>query len=276
MVMAKKFGIVANASIKGTPEIAKKVLEFLEPEHECILAEEIAGELNMAKRGVPLEKLDTEIVIAIGGDGTILRTLQHTECKILGVNAGVLGFLTEISSKNLEDGLKRLVEDDYVVDERIKLKTLFNGERLVDAVNEAVLHTAQIAKIQSYQVFVDEYSAEKIRADGIIIATPTGSTCYAMSAGGPILDPKVNGFVITPIAPFKLAARPLVVSSNSIITIELVESQRNSTLVLDGQKEIEVSTGDIIKFGLSENKAQFIRFDSDFYKRVSEKLSAAF
>ena len=270
------FGIVANPNIQGTLDIAKDIRDFLEPANTCILEKTLAVKLEIPDEGVPLDKISAEVIIAIGGDGTILRTLQNNSCKILGVNAGVLGFLTEISKDNLNSGLKRLVSGDYIVDERIKLKTELNAKRLVDATNEAVIHTSQIAKIQSYQVFVDEYSAENIRADGIVIATPTGSTCYAMSAGGPILDPQVNGFVITPIAPFKLSARPLVVSSKSEITVELSDKRKTSTLVLDGQQEVEVGSGDVIKFGRSENKAQFIRFDSDFYKRVSEKLSRAF
>jgi NAD+ kinase len=271
--MPSKYAIVANVDIKGTVSIARRVLKYLEPKYKCTLEEHLAKKLKMPGRGTPLNKIKSEIIIAIGGDGTILRTLQHTDSKILGINAGVLGFLTEISSSELKDGFKKLIEGDYVVDNRIKLKTVLNGEVLTDATNEAVIHTAQIAKIQTYNVFVDRFKADKIRADGIIVATPTGSTCYAMSTGGPILDPKVNGFVITPIAPFKLAARPLVVPSRSTITVELVDSARPCVLVLDGQSEFEVHSGDVIKFSMSKSRAQFIRFDSDFYKRVSEKLS---
>ena len=180
--MSEKFGLVANLEIRGTLELAQEVLEYLEPEHSCILDSKLAEELNQPERGAPISELDTDIIITLGGDGTILRTLQETDKKILGINAGVLGFLTEISRDNLEFGLQRLTKGDYVVDSRIKLKTTLNDKRLEDAVNEAVIHTAQIAKIQSYQVLVDEQRAENIRADGIIIATPTGSTCYVVKA----------------------------------------------------------------------------------------------
>lgn len=270
--MPAKYGLVANVDIKGTIDIAREVIEFLEPEHELVMVDELAKSLGQEERGVQLEKIDTEIIITIGGDGTILRTLQHTNCKILGVNAGVLGFLTEVSKDKVKAGLERLVDGDYIVDERIKLKTVLNDMQLEDAVNEAVLHTEQIAKIQSYQVLVDGHHADNIRADGIIIATPTGSTCYAMSVGGPILDPSLKGFVITPIAPFKLAARPIVVSSSSTITIKLEDTPRGCVLVLDGQKEVAVKAGDTINFSLADETAKFIRFDSDFYKRVREKL----
>lgn len=274
--MSCRFGLVANVEIKGTVDIAKQIMEYLEPEHELVLTEEVAGALDRKDHGVPLDRIDCDIIITIGGDGTILRTLQHTSAKIMGVNAGVLGFLTELPRNKLEFGLKRLVEEDYIVDERIKLKTELNGERLPDSTNEAVIHTAQIAKIQSYQVYVDDQKADRIRADGIIIATPTGSTCYAMSVGGPIVDPKVHGFVITPIAPFKLASRPLVVSSSSTVTVELEDIHKGCVLVLDGQKEYDVGAGDVIKLSESEHRAEFIRFDPDFYKRVSEKLRQQF
>ena len=267
-----QFGVIANPYIEGTFEIARKVIALLEPEHECIINPFIAEKLGEAGRGVPPEKMECEILITIGGDGTILRTLQLTRSKVLGVNAGVLGFLTEISQDGLEKGLARLTAGDYTVEERIKLKTMLNDRRLEDAVNEAVIHTSQIAKIHSYEVFVDELKADMIRADGIIIATPTGSTCYAMSVGGPILDPKLHGFVITPIAPFKLASRPIVVSSGSTVTVKLEDTHRSCVLVLDGQSEYEVGRGDVITISQAEEPAQFIRFEPDFYKRVSEKL----
>jgi NAD+ kinase len=267
-----QFGLIANPYIDGSFEIARKVMDILEPDHECIVNPFIAEKLGDKERGVPTENMSTDIIITIGGDGTILRTLQLSKSKILGVNAGVLGFLTEVSSDKLKHGLKRLVEGDYIVDERIKLKTMLNEKRLEDAVNEAVIHTSQIAKIHSYEVFVDELKADMIRADGIIIATPTGSTCYAMSVGGPILDPKLHGFVITPIAPFKLASRPIVVSSGSTVTVKLEDTHRKCVLVLDGQSEYEVGRGDVITLSQSEEPAKFIRFEPDFYKRVSEKL----
>ncbi|MHC4798065.1 MAG: NAD(+)/NADH kinase [Planctomycetota bacterium] len=273
--MSAKLGLLANLEIEGTLDIAKEVLAHFPPEQTPVLDDRLAEKIGKGQQGVPLKKMDVDIIIAIGGDGTILRTLQINNRKILGINAGVLGFLTEISKDNLKVGLDRLMKEDFIVDERTKLRTVLNSKELVPAVNEAVIHTAQIAKIQSYDVFVDGQRANKIRADGIIIATPTGSTCYAMSTGGPILDPNLDGFVITPIAPFKLAARPIVVSSKSTIKVALEDTRRPGVLVLDGQQEFEVKSGDALEFSQAIEKAQFIRFDPDFYKRVAEKLEQA-
>ena len=127
--------------------------------------------------------------------------------------------------------------------------------------------------MRHYEIFVDDVMANSIRADGVIIATPTGSTSYAMSAGGPILDPRVAGFIIVPIAPFKLSARPMVVPIDSKISIRLLTPKRPSLLVLDGQLEYKIKTNDKITFTRSESPARFIRFEPDFYKRIEEKLT---
>ena len=210
----------------------------------------------------------------IGGDGTILRTLQKCNVNIFGINAGVLGFLTEVKEDQALEGLKRILDKDFVIDERTRLKTMVNNKILFDAVNEAVIHTAHIAKMRNYEILVDDFVAATIRADGIIIATPTGSTSYAMSAGGPILDPRVEAFVIIPIAPFKLSARPMVIPIDSKVTIKHLEPKRTSLLVLDGQFEYKINTDDKLKFTRSDSPAKFIKFEPDFYKRVGEKLTS--
>jgi NAD+ kinase len=184
-----------------------------------------------------------------------------------------LGFLTEVHEDQAIEGLNRILDKDYIIDERARLKTVVNRKRLIDATNEAVIHTAHIAKMRHYDIFVDDVIAESIRADGIIIATPTGSTSYAMSAGGPILDPRVEAFIIVPIAPFKLSARPMVIPIDSTVSIQLLTPKRPSLLVLDGQLEHKIKTNDKVTFSRSESPARFIKFEPDFYKRIEEKLS---
>lgn len=264
-----RFGITSNPKIMGTKEIAKKIINFLDNDFEVLTENSLAKELGM--RGVSLREMDVDILITIGGDGTILRALQHSKGKILGINAGVLGFLTETNSKDAIASLKRIIKKDYSIEKRIKLKTMLNDERLYDCTNEAVIHTAQIAKMRHFEVLIDGHIAEDIRADGVIIATPTGSTCYALSVGAPIIDPRVHALVVVPIAPFKLSARPIVVSAESEITIKL-KKPKKCILVLDGQHDIEMSGDDVVKFTVSEFPAEFIRFDKDFYARIKEKL----
>jgi NAD+ kinase len=264
-----RFGITSNLHIAGTKEMAKKIIGFLDNDFEISIENDLAKELGM--RGVSLEDMNVDILITIGGDGTILRALQHSKGKILGINAGDLGFLTEINSKDVAASLERIIKKDYTTEKRIKLKAVLNDERLCDCTNEAVIHTAQIAKMRHFEVLIDGRVAEDIRADGIIVATPTGSTCYALSVGAPIIDPRVHAFVVVPIAPFKLSARPIVVPAQSEITIKL-KKPRKCILVLDGQHDIEMSGDDVINFTISEFPAEFIRFDKDFYARIKEKL----
>jgi NAD+ kinase len=187
------------------------------------------------------------------------------------VNAGVLGFLTEVSIEDAIPGLKRVLRHNYLVEKRLRLKTVLDGKRLFDSTNEAVVHTSETSKMRHYRILLSGVTVDDVRADGIIIATPTGSTCYAMSSGGPILDPSVGAFVIVPLAPFKMSARPIVVPSDRKVSITLMDD-KPSRLVLDGQFETQVHAGSTVEFSQSESPAEFIRFSSDFYEHLRSKL----
>ena len=239
--------------------------------HDYVL-EKRAGEA-LGKKGVPLRNIDADVLITVGGDGTILRTLQESEKPILGVNAGVLGFLTEVQPEDIKPAIKRLLAGDYHVEERVKLKTVMNSKRLDDATNEAVIHTAQIAKMRHFSIAIDGQPATEMRADGLIVATPTGSTCYAMSVGSSIIDPRVDALVIAPIAPFRLSSRPFVVPAKSKITITIKEP-RECILVIDGQREIPMTGHEKLVFTSSDKKARLISFQEDFYASLECKLVA--
>jgi NAD+ kinase len=155
----------------------------------------------------------------------------------------------------------------------VRLKTVMDGRRLQDAINEAVIHTAHIAKMRHFSISVDGQPATELRADGVIVATPTGSTCYAMSVGSSIIDPRVEALVIAPIAPFRLAARPFVVPASSRIDIA-IEEPKECTMVIDGQEELEMKGDERLQFTASEKKARFVSFEDDFYRDLEEKLIA--
>lgn len=224
--------------------------------------------------GIPLSEMKVDAIITVGGDGTILRTLQGTDRPILGVNAGVLGFLTEVQPDEIRPAVKRLLAHKYKINERLKLKSVMDDKRLEDAMNEAVLHTAHIAKMRHFQISVDGARATAIRADGLIIATPTGSTSYAMSVGSSIIDPRVDALVLAPIAPFRLAARPLVVPAKSKIGVTILEP-KECIMVIDGQTEFTTKGTEKYVFTGSERKARFISFKDDFYSTLEEKLVAS-
>jgi NAD+ kinase len=252
--------------------VAKKVLEALKGV-DFVVETETAQALRL-EDGVPLSKIKVDCLITIGGDGTLLRTLQGNDSPVMGVNAGVLGFLTEIQADEVKQSIKRLMNEDYHIDERLKLKTTMNGRRLEDATNEAVIHTAHIAKMRDFRISIDGTPATDVRADGIIIATPTGSTSYAMSVGSSIIDPRVEALVIAPIAPFRLAARPLVVAAKSRIQVTL-KNPRECTMVIDGQCEFKIRGDESLMFTASEKKARFVSFKDDFYRTLEEKLIAS-
>jgi NAD+ kinase len=265
-----KYGIYANMSIPIAVDVSKRVLNALTGE-DVILEKEIAAALG--KEGQPIGEMDVDILITVGGDGTILRAMQKNNASIFGVNAGGIGFLAEIPVDKIEEGIARLREGRYRVDERLKLQTVFNGKRMADAVNEAVIHTDSVAKIRQFRIYVDGRLATELRADGVIISTPTGSTCYAMSVGSPIIDPRVNALVVVPMAAFKFAARPIVIPTSSKITVELA-MDKGCLLVVDGQEEYPIPGASKLEFTMSSNYGRFIRFDDDFYSRIHEKLES--
>ena len=266
------FGILARPDLPKAIATSRLVLDYLRRSGKVdrvVIENGVAHALG--EEGVPLPRMNVDILVTVGGDGTVLKALQEAQGKIFAINAGVLGFLTEVSIEDAVSGLKRLLEGDYVVERRLRLRTDIRGKRLFDSTNEAVVHTSTPSKMRHYRIFLSGQLVDDVRADGIIIATPTGSTCYAMSAGGPILDPAVNAFVIVPLAPFKISARAVVVPSNRKISISLMDD-KPSKLVLDGQYEETVGPRDPIEFTASKRPANFVRFSPDFYAHMRRKL----
>src|SRR3989339_417404 len=266
-----RIGISGTPELKNFKRVANKVVEALKGED--IVFEERTAEA-LGRDGVPLNKLKADVLITVGGDGTFLRTLQSTSLPILGVNAGVLGFLTEVQPGEIETSMAQLIKGDYKIDKRLKLKVVVDGKRMKDTTNEAVVHTAHVAKMRHFVVSVDNKPATQMRADGIIVATPTGSTCYAMSVGSSIIDPRVEALVRAPIAPFRLSARPLVVPAKSSISVTIHEP-KECVMVADGQEEVFLTGNEEIVFTSSEKKARFVILKGEFYKNLEEKLMAS-
>lgn len=264
------FGITANPHIPSALESAKHVLARLEESHDVILESDLARALG--RRGMPLAHMKADVVLAIGGDGTILRALQLSDAKVLGINSGSLGFLAEVNAEEVDAYLEKAVRGEYKIEERMRLKVTVDGQRLFDCTNEAVVHTAQIAKIRHFEIRLDEEIVERVRADGVIVATPTGSTSYSMSAGGPIVDPHVDAIIVTAIAPFKPASRPHVFPAHGQVHVRLMKP-KECLLVMDGQHESSLKGSEDVVLTASERRAKLIRFGNDFYRRIEEKLS---
>lgn len=218
--------------------------------------------------------MKTDLIITIGGDGTILRTcltIPKPEPPILAVNMGVRGFLAEVSPKEGLVALDKCLEGRFSLERYMKLASFVGTTRLPDALNEVFITSPAPAKILYAKIWKDSVLVAECRADGIVIASQVGSTGYSLSGGGPVLDPELDAFVLTPICPLTVF-HPIVFSTKSTINIELLKPKK-AIIVLDGhlQKEMEPKRNRIT-ITKSEYETSFIRFKEDFYHRLKGRL----
>lgn len=269
-----KWGVVCSAHTKRSIALAKDVITYLTDYGEVLAEKTIAQHLTM--KGYSFSQLDNEcdIVVTIGGDGTIIRALSEIEKPLFTINSGGMGFLSEVESKFALQGLKKVIDNEYNIEERAKLQIDVEGidKPLPDVANEVTLQTARIAKIMYFHIFVEGELLETMGADGIIVATPTGSTSYALSVGGPIMDPTVEAMIIAPMAPFRLSARPWVVPLKKKVQLQVLPKSKETKLVIDGNYSVDVTVDQKITVRESKKKARFIRFGESFYQMVRLKL----
>lgn len=218
------------------------------------------------------EDNDYDLIISLGGDGTFLGAAIkyfNQNIPVAGINLGTLGYLSTIKKDELEDALIKIKNNEFFVEERMVLETALNNETYY-ALNDIVLNRGSYEKMISLSLEVDDKYLDKYNADGLIIATPTGSTAYSLSAGGPVLEPTIDAMLITPVCSHSLNKRPLIISSNRIIT---VNSDENETFMLscDGHKYItELKTARIKK---STKKVKVIKLkDNLFFDKLREKF----
>lgn len=274
-----KWGLMGKGDIEHVRKEAEWLANHLESIGETVLCAEGIGK-PIGRAGRPSAKVDADVDlwVTVGGDGTILRAQSVTQKPVLGINAGAIGFLAEVEPPQAKDAIQAILAGKHKVEERHKLACMLDGEALPDAVNEITLQTRRIAKLIRFRVDVDGEPLDTYRGDGIIVSTPTGSTGYAMSVGGPLVHPAVAGTILAPIAPFKLAARPWVVPADAHVDITLLERDsaqgvQQARVVVDGQRGYDVATGATLHITPSPNKARYIRLGSGFYERVRTKLT---
>ncbi|KZX14557.1 bifunctional NADP phosphatase/NAD kinase [Methanobrevibacter curvatus] len=232
--------------------------------------------LNIDFKGISedIKNFETDILITLGGDGTILMTKNKlsSPIPIFAINMGTVGFLTEVDIEELDKKLNELYNGHYFYEKRNQIKVSHDG-RVFHALNEAVFMTERPAKMLHFQVSIDGKIIEDFRADGMILSTPSGSTAYSMSAGGPIVDPNVDAFIIIPICPYSLSIRPLVVSNKSTVEIKLLSESKKAVLVMDGQITKNIKPFDLISFEKSNHDVYFVKTNiNDFYQNVKSKL----
>ncbi|MFZ8768653.1 NAD(+) kinase [Vibrio harveyi] len=224
---------------------------------------------------------NADLAIVVGGDGNMLgaaRILSRFDVAVIGVNRGNLGFLTDLNPDDFKEALKAVLKGEYIEEERFLLEAEIHRHGQIKshnaALNEAVLHPGQVAHMIEFEVYIDDSFAFSLRADGLIVSTPTGSTAYSLSGGGPILSPSLNAISLVPMFPHTLSSRPLVVDGKRRIKLVVSPENRGTQEVsCDGQVSLPVSPGDEIHIYQSPNVLKLIHpKDYSYYHVLRNKL----
>jgi len=268
--------LFANMRKRESYTIAKQITHFLQEKKVTLVSrDDEAQELNIP----PLSSVEPSAIaclISLGGDGTILRLIHHfphIEAPILGINLGHLGFMADIPLSDLYPSLEDLVAGQYTIDERVMMEgTTFDGSRCL-AVNEMVIHRAQNPNLIDLSIHVDGIYLNTFSADGIIVSTPSGSTAYSLAAGGPILAPNLNAFVITPISPHTISNRPIVLMPNDKIEVQYLSSSNPVEITYDGFSRYSMSSNEIFSIAKSSRTFKMVNLKRiDFFSTLRTKL----
>jgi NAD+ kinase len=245
-------------------------------QHEvsCWMTPDDATALGLDRLAGDRPVADADVVVSLGGDGTMLRSVRLLEgapVPLLGVNLGSLGYLTEVEPDRLDDTLDRVAsgsaDGQWTLDERMMLDIAVNGARVGRALNEAVVEKAESGHTVRLLARIDGEPFTYYAADGLIVATPTGSTAYSLSARGPVVSPRHRAMLLTPVSPHMLFDRTLVLDPTEVIEIE-VSGHRLAELTLDGQHAASLDDGDVVRCSPSDATANFIRFGHERYHQI--------
>lgn len=222
---------------------------------------------------------ELDMIIVLGGDGTILNTARHIakyDVPIFGINIGHLGFLAQVESSNISYAIKSILKGDYVVEERTMLQCSYEKDGVINqhvGLNDVVLSKGVLARIVKYKIYIDNKYYNTFAADGIIISTPTGSTAYSLSAGGPIIYPTLDNFVLTPMYSQTVGARTIVLDGKSNISINFPKNNENIFLSIDGQEWIEVDKAQSVNVCSAKNKCKLVKLNSnDYFDTLRKKV----
>lgn len=275
----KRIAVIPNINKDIGLECTKKIVKILSGKAEVYM--------QTAYKAAKLDVIytddiytDTDVFVVIGGDGTILRAAGMCAIKnipILGINMGRIGFMSEVETKDIECAMDRLLNDDYVVEERMMMEVRIEGstQGTFYALNDVVVSKSVDAKLIYMKLYADDEQMNAYVADGVIVATPTGSTGYSLSAGGPVVDPIMNLFAATPICPHMLSARPAILSADKKITLRLDSLPNNEALVsIDGCQQAHIKSTDEVVIAKSRYVTRLIRMGRhSFYDTLIKKLS---
>ncbi len=277
----RRVGLFTNTTKPNAVKWAETAVRMLQVAGaECCaepdVVEQFSSPGTRSIRAIPAEEFDrfADVIISFGGDGTMLtaaRLFLNSNIPIMGVNFGKLGFLAEFNANEMEDALSSIMTGNYIIEDRAMAEVVIGGETIY-ALNDFVVQRKNFARMITVRAYVDGNLIADYRADGLIVSTPTGSTAYSLSCGGPIIAPACSVFCITPISPHSLTLRPLVVPDTSEICIETIESA-DIQLVADGQVVRPVKGGEQIVIRRSAEEVKLVRQASgSYYDLLKKKL----
>jgi NAD+ kinase len=278
----KTAAIISRPERAEVAKILPELLTWLRERGYQVVIDEQTSKYTTGPQVVPRSQLSSrplDLVIVLGGDGTLLSAARATaaiDVPLLGVNLGSLGFLTEVPLASLYPMLEAIAKGQAAVESRSLMECqLLRGEKVRSSYlvfNDAVVNKTALARLNTYDLYINKTFVSSYRADGLIVATPTGSTAYSLSAGGPVLMPTVSAFVITPVAPHSVTHRPLVVPDSVEIEILLRSEKEVAYLSLDGQPGLDLKDGDRVRCRRSEHQVNLFRSGSDFFQVLRSKL----
>lgn len=284
-----KIGIIGRKNLEGKKIYIQKIMKFLEKnKKEVYFDSRIANTIGKRQGHMSKSKMmkEMDMIITLGGDGTLLKAIRETDRTnrpyILGVNLGTLGFLSELHKpERIIETLERVFKGKYHLDDRTLLRvTIYRDHKKFKtfvALNDAVINQGNFARLIQMSVTIDQRKMIRFKADGVIVATPTGSTGHSLSAGGPIIHPQLPALIMTPICPTSLSNRPIVIPNNRQLNIYIETERRYKDndigLTMDGQVILPLKYGDEIKIRKSSRTVHLIRISNKlYYKMLRDKM----
>lgn len=272
-----KIALFPNTSKAESLQIALGVVNFLREMGVTVFAEQSDADHLKIPSLSRIDISEIDFFISMGGDGSILHLVHRypiSPAAILGINLGHLGFMADIPISDLYPSLQDFLDKKYTIDHRIIIDGLGSKGEKAFAVNDFVLHRGKNSTLIEVAISVDGRHLNSFEADGIILATPNGSTAYSLAAGGPIVSPSLPAFVITPISPHTISNRPIVLTSNHTISMKYLSSLSSINVIADGIEQFPLSTNESIHFRCSRNTFKLVTLEKkDYFATLREKLN---
>lgn len=274
-------GVFPNSTKKSADQVLNRIIDFYRTKNvELVLPKKEAEIFGCAELGTDDVANGLDLGLSIGGDGTLLsvcRKVAFKDIPVCGINIGRMGFLADIELSELESKLDKILHKDYRIEERLMLDgaILRDGKMCLagNAINDVVVTKGGVARMLNLGLYVDDFLVADYQSDGIIVSTATGSTGYSLSAGGPIINPRVKLLLVTPICPHTLNARPMIISEEEEVRVKVSASHQDIVLTFDGQESRDLLPGDEVVVRKSSLVARIIKFeDKNYYQTMRTKL----